>query len=98
MAKLGRRSGEGTLFDTDGREVAIVAYQIDLSDGTDTGRSWGGELFLRDEELVLEPGLYLLATEDGTRSNVDLQPPIENGGDRRRRRFNGVGSFGDRIA
>jgi hypothetical protein len=96
VAKTGDTTGEGTLYDPDDNELATVAYRIDLPHAGGRAGQWSGELFFPDETMMVDPGLYVLATEDGTRSDVEVLPPI-GGGDPRQRRFIGVGSFGDRI-
>jgi hypothetical protein len=99
MAEFGELVGEGTLYDTDDNELATVAYRIEqTADDGGNGPTWGGELVFRDGGATLEPGLYVLATEDGTQTDIDLEPAGAAGGDPSRARFKGVGTFGQRIA
>ncbi len=59
-------TGHGTLYDGDENELGAVAYRI-THEGTDGGPiiAWAGELTFVEEDAVLEPGTYLLETEDG---------------------------------
>ena len=99
MADLREQTGEGTLYDTDNNELATtVAYRI--VPGPTVGRdetTWGGELFFRFEDEELGPGLYVLALEDGTRVDIDIDPRTVADGDPRQVSFKGVGTFGERI-
>ncbi|CAA9538391.1 MAG: hypothetical protein AVDCRST_MAG49-567 [uncultured Thermomicrobiales bacterium] len=90
------RIGEGTLYDTDDVELGDVAYRIVTGQGDD-GRLWSGELAFAGEDLTLEPGLYVLATEDGTQSDIEVEPAGAARGDARQFAFLGVGTFGVRT-
>jgi hypothetical protein len=99
MAEVREQTGEGTLYDTDGGEMAAsVAYRIVPRgpQGTDVA-SWGGELFYPHDDEVVPPGLYVLALEDGTRVDIDLGRAGDDGGGPRRASFRGVGTFGQRT-
>lgn len=103
QAEVREQTGEGTLYDTNDNEVATaVAYRI--VPGPVVGRfageeeqTWGGELFFAHEDEIVDPGLYVLATEDGTRVDVDIDPRSAADGDPRQVTFRGVGAFGERI-
>ena len=98
MAELGERIGEGTLYDRDDNELATVAYRIVQTPGEGgAGPTWGGELVFRDGGTTLEPGVYVLATEDGTQSDIDLEPAGAADGDQSHGRFKGVGTYGQRV-
>ena len=91
-------TGEGTLFDPSGAELADVAYRINRRDEADLeldadvpGPVWAGELFFADEATVVpDPGLYVLRLEDGTEGDIDLAA----GEGRRQAAFKGVGVLG----
>lgn len=99
MAEVREQTGEGTLYDVNDVEVATsVAYRI--APGPRVGRNeqtWGGALFFAHEDEEVAPGLYVLALEDGTRVDIDLDPRSVEDGDPRNVAFRGVGSFGQRI-
>lgn len=99
MADLREQTGEGTLYDTEGAELAsTVAYCI--APGSAVGEdetSWGGDLFFRFEDEELGAGTCVLALEDGTRVNIDIDPRIAGDGDPRQVAFRGVGEFGQRV-
>lgn len=98
MAEVREQTGEGTLYDTDDNELATVAYRISPISPADAGEhEWGGQLFFPDPSMVVEPGLYVLALEDGTQVDIDVAPTGAATGDARTLEFAGVGSFGRRI-
>ena len=96
---LREQSGEGTLYDTEGTEIATtVAYRIVPGPKVDDDeQTWGGELFYRFEDEGAGGGLYVLALEDGTRVNIDIDPRSAEDGDPQQVTFKGVGAFGERI-
>jgi hypothetical protein len=98
MADVRQQTGEGTLYDTDDNELATVAYRVApiSPEGADV-HEWGGEIFFPDSTMVVEPGLYVLALEDGTQMDIDVAPPGAAGGDSSTLEFTGVGTFGRRI-
>ncbi len=99
LAEPREETGEGTLYDTNDAALATtVAYRI--VPGPVVGeneQTWGGELFFRYEDEEVSPGLYVLAVEDGTRVDIDINPRSVDDGDPRHVSFRGVGSFGQRI-
>ena len=103
--ELTEQTGEGTLFDTNNTELATaVAYRIvpgpvvgRFEETGDEEQTWGGELFFANEDEIVDPGLYVLATEDGTRVDIDIAPRGATNGDPRQVGFRGVGTFGERI-
>ena len=105
MAEVTEQTGEGTLYDTDDNELASsVAYRIvpgpvvgTFEETGDEEQAWGGELFFAHEDEIVDPGLYVLATEDGTRVDIDIDPRSAADGDPRQVIFHGVGTFGERI-
>ncbi len=99
MAEVREQTGEGTLYDTNDVELATsVAYRIEPGPRVGANeQTWGGALFFAHEDEEVEPGLYVLALEDGTRVDIDLNPRSVEDGDPRNVTFRGVGSFGQRI-
>ena len=105
MSEVTEQTGEGTLYDPDDYELASsVAYRIvpgpivGAFEATgDEEQTWGGELFFAHADEIVDPGLYVLATEDGTRVDIDIAPRGAADGDPRRFAFRGVGTFGERI-
>ena len=105
MTDLRDRTGEGTLYDTDNNPLALsVAYRIIPGPVVDafeeTGaeeQTWGGELFFANPAELVDPGLYVLALEDGTRVDIDIDPRSAADGDPRHLTFRGIGTFGQRI-
>ena len=90
-------TGHGTLYDTDENEIASVAYRIERTPAEGSPvPTWGGELTFEDEDavLALDPGTYLLETEDGTRGEVEVEPAGAAEGDARHVAFRGHGVFG----
>ena len=85
-------TGNGTLYDADENELGAVAYRIthEATDGTPIV-DWGGELTFVEEDAVLEPGTYLLETEDGTRGEVEIDPSGTTSGGARQVTFTGLG-------
>ncbi|MDP9357058.1 MAG: hypothetical protein M3R02_17580 [Chloroflexota bacterium] len=85
-------TGHGTLYDGDENELGAVAYRI-THEGTDGGPiiAWAGELTFVEEDAVLEPGTYLLETEDGTRGEVEIDPSGTTSGGAREVTFTGIG-------
>ena len=102
-AEVWEQTGEGTLYDTNDTEVATsVAYRIVPGPvvgrfGADEEQTWGGGLFFAHEDEIVDPGLYVLATEDGVRVDIDIDPRSAADGDPRQVTFRGVGTFGERI-
>jgi len=90
------QTGQGTLYDTDDVELGDVAYKIVTGQGDD-GRLWSGELAFADEDVSVEPGLYVLTTEDGTQTDIEIEPSGATAGGPRQFAFNGVGTFGVRT-
>lgn len=99
MSELREQTGEGTLYDTENREVASeIAYRI--APGPTVGENettWGGQIFFAHEDEEIGEGLYVLALEDGTRVNIGVNPRSAADGDPRTVAFRGVGTFGARI-
>ena len=94
MAQPAELTGHGTLYDTDDNELSAVAYRIHRE--ADPGAAvagWGGELTLEDEDALIEPGRYVLETEDGTRGDVEIEPAGATAGGARQVAFTGVGVF-----
>lgn len=99
MADLREQTGEGTLCGTEGAELAsTVAYRIvpEPVVGEDE-TTWGGDLFFRFEDEELGAGTCVLALEDGTRINIDIDSRRADDGDPRQVAFRGVGGFGQRV-
>ena len=89
-------TGSGTLYDADENELGTVAYRIehDAVPGEPV-LAWSGELnFDTVPDVPLEPGRYLLETEDGTRGDVEIEPPGAASGLEGQIAFRGVGVFG----
>ena len=94
MAEPAELTGHGTLYDADDNELSAVAYHIrrEADPGTPVA-GWGGELTLEDEDALLEPGMYVLETEDGTRGDIEIAPVGATAGGARQVAFTGVGVF-----
>ncbi len=99
MADVREQTGEGTLYDVNDVEVATsVAYRIEPGPRVgENEQTWRGALFFPNEEEEIDPGLYVLALENGTRVDIDVNPRSVEDGDPRNVTFRGVGSFGQRI-
>ena len=99
MAELREQTGEGTLYDTEGNEIATtVAYRIVPGPTVgDNAATWGGELFYRFEDEEAGTGLYVLALADGTRVDIDIDPRSVADGDPRQIAFRGIGAFAERV-
>ena len=99
MADVREQTGEGTLYDVNDVEVATsVAYRIEPGPRVgENEQTWGGALFFPNEDEEIDPGLYVLALENGTRVDIDVNPRSVQDGDPRNVTFRGVGSFGQRI-
>jgi hypothetical protein len=93
MAEVEEQTGEGTLYDTDSNELAMVAYRV--ASITPDSPEWGGEIFFPHEDTIVDPGLYVLSLEDGTQVDIDLASAVDTEG--REHAFRGVGTFGQRI-
>ncbi len=98
MENAREEMGEGTLYDTGNAELADVAYRIQPGPKLEgTPETWGGELFFADETLTVDPGLFVLALEDGTQVDIDINPASVEDGNPRHVTFRGVGTFRQRI-
>ena len=98
MEQVREEMGEGTLYDTSDAELADVAYRVTPGPKLeDTPQTWSGGLFFADEATIVEPGLDVLALEDGTRVDIDINPASAEDGDPRQVTFRGVGTFRQRI-
>ena len=99
LAEPREETGEGTLYDTNDAELATtVAYRIEPGPSVgENEQTWGGALFFANEDEEVAPGLYVLALENGTRVDIDINPRSVEDGDPRNVTFRGVGSFGQRI-
>lgn len=98
MENVREEMGEGTLYDTGDAELADVAYRIQPGPKLEgMPETWGGDLFFADEALTVDPGLFVLALEDGTRVDIDINPASVEDGDPRQVTFRGVGTFRQRI-
>jgi hypothetical protein len=81
------QTGEGSRDDTDNNGLAATVTDR-IVPGPTVGRNettWGGELFVRFEDEELGRGLSVLALEDGTRVDIDINidPRTVAGGDPR---------------
>lgn len=87
-------TGQGTLADADGNELGAVAFRI-RHDGDPAApvRDWRGDLEFADD-AALEPGAYVLAAEDGTRGDVEIEPVGSTAGGARQFAFTGIGVWG----
>ncbi len=87
-------TGQGTLYDTDQNEIAAVAYRIEREPVPDSPIwDWGGQLTFDDDDVLPEPGSYVLEIEDGTRGQIELKPVGATAGGAREVAFSGVGAF-----
>ncbi len=85
-------TGNGTLYDADENELGAVAYRITHEGMADAPIiEWAGELTFVEEDAMLEPGTYLLETEDGTRGEVEIDPSGTTSGEARQVTFTGIG-------
>lgn len=104
-AEVREQTGEGTLYDTNDNQLATsVAYRIvpgpvvgRFEETGDEEQTWGGEHVFGHEDEIVDPGLSVLATEDGTRVDIDIDPRSVADGDPRQVSFRGLGAFGERI-
>ena len=88
-------TGNGTLYDAEENELSAVAYRIEHEGEVGAPvLNWSGELTFADEDVTLEPGTYLLETEDGTRGEVVIAPAGATSGGARQVAFTGVGVLG----
>ena len=94
MSDREEQTGEGTLYDTDGTELATVAYRFGRTSPEGSGvNAWGGDLFFPDPSMIVEPGLYALETETGAEIEVQIEPLGSGQGDAQTIRFTGVGTM-----
>ena len=94
-------TGSGTLYDADDNELGAVAYRIEHDAGPDQPIvSWDGELSFEADvpDVPLEPGRYVLETDDGTRGDVEIEPAGATSGAAGRFAFTGIGVFGAATA
>lgn len=68
--------GDGTLYDADENELSTVRYRIEHEAAPDEPVvTWAGEInFDTVPDVPLEPGRYVLVLEDGTRSEIEIEP------------------------
>ena len=94
MTERAETTGEGTLYDPNGTQLATVAYRLGRTSpkGADVD-SWGGDLFFPDPSMVVEPGIYALETEDGAEIEVQIEEMGATRGDGQTFRINGVGAM-----
>ena len=87
-------AGHGTLYDADDNELGAVAYRIEHDAGPDEPIvTWAGEVAF-EADVPLEPGRYVLETDDGTRGDVEIEPAGATSGAAGRFAFRGIGVFG----
>ena len=90
-------TGNGTLYDADDNELGAVAYRIEHDGGPgEPIVVWSGELNLEPEtaDVPLEPGRYILETDDGTRGEIELSPTGAASGAIGQVAFTGAGLLG----
>ena len=94
MSDRSEQTGEGTLYDPDGTELATVAYRFGPTSPEGSGvNAWGGDLFFPDPSMIVEAGIYALETETGAEIQVQIEPYGSGQGDGQTIRFNGVGTM-----
>ena len=89
-------TGSGTLYDADENELGAVAYRIEHEAAPgEPVLAWAGEVnFEAVPDVPLEPGRYLLETEDGTRGEIEVEPAGATSGAEGQIAFVGVGIWG----
>ena len=89
-------TGHGTVYDGEENELGTVAYRLTFADPAAADApvmDWSGELTFESEDVLIEAGPHILELEDGSRTDIDVEPAGSSSGAVNQVAFTGIGAF-----